>query len=103
MTKTQREQLHRLIDEILDGRPNIIGIEGFKTNYEPLLKIHDVATRLNIPVGTVRKWTERGQLESLKLGRHVRVEPAVLEAFIEQGRDRRRPGWRELAKERSGS
>lgn len=51
----------------------------------PLLRVEDVARRLNVSVDTVRVWLRRGRLQGIRLGGEKtgwRVSEASLAAFL---------------------
>jgi excisionase family DNA binding protein len=58
---------------------------------EALWTTDDVAERLKIPAGTLRRWRREGQGPPfVRLGRHVRYDPAAVRRWLaEQGRERR--------------
>lgn len=49
---------------------------------EKLLRIKDVATRLNVSVATAWRLIKNGKLTAIRIGKSVRVQPADLEAYI---------------------
>ncbi len=53
-----------------------------------LLKISEVARRLDVSDKTVRRWIERGELPVHKLGHSIRISEADLSAFLAQRRSR---------------
>ncbi len=55
---------------------------------DPLLTIPHVAKRLAISEGRAYELARQGKLPTLKVGKYVRVEPASLDAWIAQHRDR---------------
>ena len=55
-------------------------IDGFSRL--SLLKVSEVAQILNISIGLVYRLMQSGELPSVRLGRALRVKPAVLEEFI---------------------
>ena len=59
-----------------------------KTQTRPLLKVAEVAERLSISESTVRRLIETGELPAHRLGAGpqppVRVDPAALEAWLDQ-------------------
>lgn len=55
---------------------------------EPFLSVDEVARRLAVTPGTVRRWIAEGVLGSVKLGRTRRVRPDQLSAFVASGERR---------------
>jgi excisionase family DNA binding protein len=55
-----------------------------KNDTRPLLKPDEVAERLGVPKATVYAWSARRNsgLVFMKVGRHLRVHPADLDAYI---------------------
>jgi len=51
--------------------------------FQNLLRISDVAERLNVHTATVRRMIQRGELPAVKIGKNVRVQPADLDAYIQ--------------------
>ena len=49
---------------------------------EIMLKVAEVAERLNATPPTVRRSLERGELRGIKIGRSWRVPESILNAFI---------------------
>lgn len=47
-----------------------------------MLKVKDVATRLNVSTRTVQVWVDTGKLPAFKLGGVIRIAPDALDAFI---------------------
>jgi excisionase family DNA binding protein len=60
------------------------------TTATPLLTYEQVAEVLNCTPRLVRKLVETRQLESVKVARLVRIEPAACERFIESHRRKAR-------------
>jgi excisionase family DNA binding protein len=57
---------------------------------EPLMGIEEVASYLRVPVATVRKWNHLGTgPRPLKIGRHVRYEPAAVREWVDGRRSAR--------------
>ena len=57
---------------------------------EQLMRLREVAARLRISVRTVWRMIAAGELPIVKLSKRVvRVEPAALQAWIEQRRSKR--------------
>jgi len=57
---------------------------------EPLIGIEEVASYLRVPVATVRKWNHLGTgPRPLKIGRHVRYEPAAVREWLDGRRSTR--------------
>ena len=50
----------------------------------PLLKIKDIAQRLNVGPETVRRMILRHELIAVRFAGSVRVRPDVFEAFLEE-------------------
>jgi len=50
-----------------------------------LLTVDQVATRLSCHANSVRTLLASGALPAVRLGRHLRVAPSALEAFIAAG------------------
>ena len=53
-----------------------------------LLKIPEVARRLDVSEKTVRRWIDRGELPVHRLGSSIRISEADLSAFLAQRRSR---------------
>lgn len=55
---------------------------------EPLLRLADVAELLNISSSQVYALVRRGDLKTVRIGgrNQIRVEPAALDAYLEQAR-----------------
>ncbi len=51
---------------------------------EPFLSVDEVARRLAVTPGTVRRWIAEGVLGSVKLGRTRRVGPSPLVAHLQR-------------------
>lgn len=57
----------------------------------PLLKMKDVAERLQVHPLTVKRWVREGKLKVLRFGaRTVRIEPAELYRFMREYREPKR-------------
>lgn len=56
-------------------------------NQDQLLKVTDVAERLSVSVTTVRRLIDKGKLQTVRIGRSVRIRPEDLEAYIESSKD----------------
>jgi excisionase family DNA binding protein len=55
------------------------------TAVRPLWTVHDVATFLGVPVGTIYQWRVRGEgPPAIRLGRHLRYDRAAVLAWVEQ-------------------
>lgn len=53
----------------------------------PLLRLSEVATRLDVAMRTLHSWIASGRLPVLRFGKRcVRVDPAVLERLIAEAR-----------------
>ena len=55
---------------------------------QPLLTLEEAARRLSVSVMTVRRMIRDRELVATKLRGEWRVDPADLEAFIEQGKNK---------------
>lgn len=55
---------------------------------EKLLTVEEVARRLATTEASVRRWLRNGELEGIQVGDQWRVEPAALERYIEERRNR---------------
>jgi excisionase family DNA binding protein len=54
------------------------------TAVRPLWTVHDVATFLGVPVGTIYHWRVRGEgPPAIRLGRHLRYDRAAVLAWVE--------------------
>lgn len=51
--------------------------------FQKLLRISEVAERLNVHTATVRRLIERGELQAVRIGKNIRVQPADLDAYIQ--------------------
>jgi len=52
-----------------------------------MLKVQEVANRLNVSAQTVYRLIDNGELPAIRVGRHrLRVEEQALERFIEKSR-----------------
>jgi excisionase family DNA binding protein len=49
---------------------------------EPLLTVHDVARRFNVPVSWVYAKAEANQLPHIKLAKYVRFRASDIEAYL---------------------
>ena len=56
------------------------------TQDDRLLKIADVAKRLAVSVTTVRRLIAAGKLQTVRIGRALRIRPDDLEAYIENSK-----------------
>jgi excisionase family DNA binding protein len=53
--------------------------------WRPLWTVHDVATFLGVPVGTIYQWRTRGEgPPAIRLGRHLRYDRAAVLAWVER-------------------
>ena len=52
----------------------------------PLLKIDDVARRLNVSRATTYRLLNRGELRAVRVGGQLRVDPAELEQWLRTSR-----------------
>jgi excisionase family DNA binding protein len=52
---------------------------------QDVLTAADVAEYLQIPVRSVHEYAARGELPSVRIGRHRRFSRAALEAVVERG------------------
>ncbi len=59
-------------------------VDGVDGGYPRLLRLEDVADRLAISKSMAWKLIALGQLQSVRIGRAVRVRPADLEAYLER-------------------
>jgi excisionase family DNA binding protein len=59
---------------------------------ESLLTVEEVADRLHVGVRFVRRLVAERRIVFHKVGRHVRFEPADVEALVRAGRVERPPG-----------
>lgn len=51
---------------------------------ERLWTVHDVATFLGVPVGTIYQWRTRGEgPPAIRLGRHLRYDRVAVLAWVE--------------------
>jgi excisionase family DNA binding protein len=53
----------------------------------PLMTFDDVAVRLNLKKRTIEGYAQQGVLPYLRIGRHVRFEPAAIDEFIRTRRE----------------
>lgn len=60
--------------------------ESSESADERMLTVQEVAQRLHISTRTVLALIQRGELEAVRVGRSVRIEPAALRAYIERNR-----------------
>lgn len=51
---------------------------------DQLLKLEDVADRLQVSLSTVRRLIRDGKLQTVRIGRALRVRPQDLEVYIRQ-------------------
>jgi excisionase family DNA binding protein len=51
----------------------------------PVLRVPEVARRLDVSAATVYRYIERGELPAIRLGRSVRVSRRVFEEWVERG------------------
>ena len=56
------------------------------TQDDRLLKIADVAERLAVSVTTVRRLIAAGKLQTVRIGRALRIRPDDLETYIENSK-----------------
>jgi excisionase family DNA binding protein len=68
-----------------DLRPTLGYMERHSTQ-EPLLDYDTAAPVLRCSARMVRKLVETRQLDSVKIGRLVRIEPAALQRYVESHR-----------------
>lgn len=55
---------------------------------ERLLSVDEVADFLGIPVATLYQWRHKGTgPAAIRVGRHLRYDPAALRAWLEQHRE----------------
>jgi excisionase family DNA binding protein len=62
-----------------------------------LLTIRELAEVLRIRESRAAEIVRRGEIESVRLGRQIRVSPAALERFIDGGGFKLPGGWRREA------
>jgi excisionase family DNA binding protein len=60
-----------------------------KTSSEPFFTEHTLADYLAVSDRTIRNWIRRGDLASYKLGASRRIDPADVDAFLEERREER--------------
>lgn len=53
---------------------------------EKLLKVKEVAERLNVSESTIKRWCNDGTLKASKFGRGYRIEESDLEEFIKNSK-----------------
>lgn len=57
---------------------------------EPLLTAQEVADLLSVPIATLYQWRSRGcGPAGMRIGRHVRYDPADVHAWLDRQRDPR--------------
>jgi excisionase family DNA binding protein len=79
---TNRERSTNLLDVIATGHPRS---EGDATPDTPhLLTIEQLADRLQVPVGTIRKWRAQGSggPPGIRIGKYVRYRPSDVDAWL---------------------
>lgn len=52
---------------------------------ESLLKVKEVATRLNVAPSTIYTWAHKGILPAIKLGRALRFRAVAVDKLVNQG------------------
>lgn len=52
---------------------------------DPLRTIPDAADRLSLETSTIRSWVWQRRIESVRIGRAVRIRQSVIDAVIEKG------------------
>lgn len=67
---------------------------------ENMMKVAQIAGRLNVAPPTVRKMLERGELRGVRVGRSWRVPESILNAFIMEQLSK--PGKPENGPEKAG-
>jgi excisionase family DNA binding protein len=70
--------------------PHVVGIPNGHPHREPatqgdVLTAKEVADYLQIPVRSVHEYAARGELPSVRIGRHRRFSRAAVEAVVERG------------------
>jgi excisionase family DNA binding protein len=54
---------------------------------EKLYTAEEIGERLGFTAETILEWARRGELESVRIGRHRRFRESVVKRFIERHRD----------------
>lgn len=52
---------------------------------DQLLTLQQAADRLQISMSTIRRLIKAGKLQAVQIGRNLRIRPADLEAYINEG------------------
>lgn len=52
---------------------------------DQLLTLQQAADRLQISMSTIRRLINAGKLQAVRIGRNLRIRPADLEAYINEG------------------
>lgn len=52
---------------------------------DQLLTLQQAADRLQISMSTIRRLIKAGKLQAVRIGRNLRIRPADLEAYINEG------------------
>lgn len=73
-----------MIDRADEGLP-LPAIDQIALSSSTLLTTADVAALLQVSTKTVRRLIDRGELGAIRIGRNVRITPAILRALIERG------------------
>ncbi len=61
-----------------------------------LLDVAQAAEHLGTPVRFIRRLIAERRIPFYKIGRYVRIDPADLDLFIQEGRIERKPDWGHL-------
>ncbi len=56
---------------------------------EPLLSLEEAAKLLGVSSRTVRRALEAGDLQPIRIGRRILIEPAAIRAYIDRKREAR--------------
>jgi excisionase family DNA binding protein len=72
---------------ISSAKPNAVGTQRGRAH---LLSVDEVAEYLAIPVATLYQWRHKGcGPAAYRVGRHLRYEPAAVDAWLQQHLDPR--------------
>ncbi|GAB4005490.1 helix-turn-helix domain-containing protein [Nocardioides ultimimeridianus] len=64
------------------------GASGTRRDHTRLLSVEEVAEYLAIPVATLYQWRHKGcGPAAYRVGRHLRYEPAAVDAWLQQHLD----------------
>ena len=72
-------------------RPDPMPLDPLLSPLPRLLEVQHVAHRLSASQEFVRRLIREGKLEAIRLGTRWRVDPAALQAFIDQQRVTKKP------------